>query len=128
MTNTNELKQEFQEKPQEKHYIEEGFQEDWSYKAQKSDWTETLFSIIPELIGRKAFENIWNNPLLRSIFLSKINEDNFYPKIKWWDIININQGDGISFDLTIWKESFTINIYNRTIIKHSSYIEEEEKK
>ena len=119
MLNENPQITETNEKDQEKHYIEAGFKEDEYgpyYEVQKDDWTETLYSIFLELLKRGKVD-AWVKLLIRNIFLEYVNKKKFFWIIKQWDRIDINEGDKNSFELQVWKEIFTLNTYNQTIIK-----------
>ncbi len=96
----------------EKHYLEEWFNELGQYEVQKEDWTETLYSILPELINRN-FE-VKDRTFLRNMILSNIEEIN---NIQKGDIIEINQIDSNSYELRVSEDFFVINLHNESFTK-----------
>lgn len=95
-----------------KHYIEEWFNDFWEYEVQKNDWTETLYSILPELLNRNI--EIKDRAILRSIFYNNIDRFNW---IKKWDKIEINMIDNNSYEIKIWENYYIVNINNNSFIE-----------
>lgn len=96
----------------EKHFLEEGFNKLWQYEVQKEDWSETLYSIMNESISRNI--PVDDRTILRSTFLNNIEQ---VEAIQKWDIIELNQIDNNSYEISIWENIYIINIFNESFIK-----------
>lgn len=100
-----------------KNFIEEWFKTfGWvtdTYEVQNENWSETLYSILPELINRNSTIEIGDRAILRSILL---RDDNNFPTIKKWNSISILFDWNNSFELNIWNEIYVINTINETLI------------
>jgi len=96
----------------EKHYLEEWFNELGQYEVQKEDWTETLYSILPELINKNT--EVKDRTFLRNMILTNIEK---FDTIQKWDVIEINQIDSNSYELRVSEDFFVINLYNESFTK-----------
>lgn len=120
--NKNSTTENINNKADNKHYLDEWFNNYWEYEVQKNDWTETLYSILPELLNRNI--EIKDRAILRSIIYNNIN---IFEAIKKWDKIEINSIDNNSYEIKVWENYYIINIQNNSFIKilWNEFFEEE---
>lgn len=106
-----------------KHFEEKWFDGFWTYEVQ---WeiTETLYSIVIELIQR----NIPNSDktLLRNLFINKVTSGSWFKSIEKWDLIMFNVSIDKGYLLTVWPNSYELNS-DKFITTTKEFQEAEEK-